>query len=108
MLLTKPNPIQLLWVNLNPPNYSIIKITKMPLKYKWLKYSKIFKNDQNTPKLQNYQNNHETYKMTKIPLKPKKMTKISQNLKITKIPPKPKKWQKFPWNLKNDKNTLET
>ena len=80
----------------------------MPLKYKWLKYSKIFKNDQNTPKLQNYQNNHETYKMTKIPLKPKKMTKISQNLKITKIPPKPKKMTKIPSKPKNYQVNHET
>ena len=36
MLLTQiqPNPIQLLWVNPNSPNYPIIKITKMPFKWK--------------------------------------------------------------------------
>ena len=33
-LLKPPNPTQLLWVNLNPPNYPIIKITKIPLKWK--------------------------------------------------------------------------
>ena len=51
----------------------------MPPKWKWPKYSKIFKNDQNTPKS-----------------------------KITKIPPKLKKWPKYPWNPKYDQNTLET
>ena len=72
-----------------PTQLPIIKITKMPLKCKWPKYSKIFKNDQNTPKLENYQNNPKTYKMTKIP-------------------PKPKNDQNNPKTLKKDQNTPET
>ena len=78
----------------------------MPLKYKWPKYSKILKNDQNTPKPQNYQNNHKTYKMTKYPETQRKWPKYPQNpkndqntppnLKITKIPLKPIKWPKIP------------
>ena len=126
-MLTTFDPTQLLWVNPNPQNYLIIKITKMPLKWKWPKYSKIFKNDQNTPKSKNDQNTLKTQKMTKIPLKPKKLPihllnpKIYQNIpetkKMTKIPPKPKKWPihllkprnlpKYPWNPKNDQNTPE-
>ena len=34
MLPPKSNSTQLLWVNPNSPNYPIIKITKMPLKWK--------------------------------------------------------------------------
>ena len=62
------------------------------------------------PKPKNYQNTLETLKMTKIPLKPKKITKIpskpkndqntSKTQKMTKIPPKPKKLPKYPRNLK--------
>ena len=46
-------------------------------------------------KSKNYQNNPKTYKMTKIPSKPKKMTKISRN---------PKNDQNTPQNPKNDQN----
>ena len=61
----------------------------MPLKWKWPKYSKIFKDDQNT-------------------LKPKNDQNISKTQKMIKIPSKAKKWPKYPQNPKNDQNTLET
>ena len=43
--------------------------------------------------------------MTKIPLKPLKITKIpSKPLKITKIHSKPRKWPKYSQNLLNDED----
>ena len=43
--------------------------------------------------------------MTKIPHKPKKRPKYSQNLKIDQNTPKPKKWPKYLLNLKITKIT---
>ena len=81
----------------------------MVIKCKWPKYSKILKNDQNTPKSQNYQNNHETYKITKIPPKlKKKETKISQKPKNDQNIPKTQKITTIPPKHKNYQNTPET
>ena len=54
-------------------------------------YSKILKNDQNIPKPKNYQNNPETYKMTKIPPKPENYQNTPKTQVMTKILPNPKK-----------------
>ena len=42
-------------------------------------------------------------KMTKRPLKPRKLPKQPQNLKVNETPLKPKKLATFPQNLQNDR-----
>ena len=49
-----------------------------------------------SPKPKKWPKYPETYKMTKMPLKP---------IRRKKMHPKPKKWPKSPLKLKNDQNT---
>ena len=45
--------------------------------------------------------------MIKIPLEPKNDWNDPKIYKMTEIPLKPKKWLKYPYNLKNDRNAIE-
>ena len=73
------------------------KWPKYPLNQKMTKIPlKHKKIDQNAHKLKNYQN---------TPRNLKKWLKFPQNLKIDQNTPKPKKWPKYSRNLKIDKNT---
>ena len=65
----------------------------MLLKWTWLKYSKIFKNDQDTSKPKNYQNTPQDLKNDQNLLwNPKNYQNTPQKLeKLPKYSPKPKK-----------------
>ena len=69
----------------------------MLLKWTWLKYSKIFKNDQDTSKPKNYQNTPQDLKNDQnILWNPKNYQNTPQNLK---------NYQNTPQNPKSDQNT---